>query len=41
MKEPINGGLLYLQIIAGLLLIGIVLVGCWGLWLLATLVEAL
>lgn len=40
-REPINGGLLYIQIVAGLLIVGIVIVGCWGLWLLVALVEAL
>lgn len=40
-REPLNGGLLLIQLAAILVLAAIVLGGCWSLWWLATLVETL
>lgn len=40
-REPVNGGLLYITVIAVLVCAALGLAGCWGLWFLAAIVEAL
>ena len=40
-REPVNGGLLYIAVIAVLVCAALLLAGCWLLWWLAVLVEAL
>lgn len=38
-REPINGGLLVVQLAALLVLLGIALIGCGAVWWLAVIME--